>query len=256
MKRLHIVGCPRSGTTLLLELVATCFSNDGFCAHEMSIFEVPDARGELYISKQPNDIRHLQHIFPGDPSLFVIYLGRDPRAVITSTHGSSPGQYFCNYRIWRECYRAAQRYQGHKRFLSLRYEDLVTDPDREQAAIRAHFPFLEQRHYFSEYHLYASPSAAAQQAMRGLRQVNRESLDKWRGHLPRVAEQLRRHPALSQDLVSLGYEADEHWMQQLAGVDCIVYPCRYPERRPHLKEWEKGLRVYLKSRRYLKRMKR
>jgi hypothetical protein len=51
----------------------------------------------------------------------------------------------------------------------------------------------------------------------------------------------------------LGYEPDKRWLEEVRGVDSVVYPCRYPERRAYLKEWEKALRIYLKSRRYLKR---
>ena len=89
--------------------------------------------------------------------------------------------------------------------------------------------------------------------MNGLRQVSRESLSKWRQHLPRIAEQYRRHPSLADDLVRLGYEPDPGWLSMLDGVASVVYPCRYGERREHFKEWEKSMRVYLKSRRYLKR---
>ncbi len=254
MKRLHIVGCPRSGTTLLMELMCTCFDSGGYCAHELSIFAPlePGAAGP-YFTKQPNDIKQLGHIFHRDPQLHVIYMGRDPRAVITSKHRENPDQYFCNYRVWSECDRAAQRYNGHPRFLALRYEDLVADPDAVQQQIATAYPFLQQRHRFSEYHLHANPSEASQRAMHGLRAVNPDSLQKWKEHLPRVAEQLRRRPALAQDLLRLGYEPDDGWLAQLEGVQPVVYPCRYPERRPYLKEWEKALRVWLKSRRYLAR---
>jgi len=181
-------------------------------------------------------------------------MGRDPRAVITSMHPGSPGQYFCNYRIWRECDNAARRYLGHPRFLDLCYEDLAASPDLVQARIGDRFSFLQQRHMFSDYHLLAEPSEASQQAMNGLRQVNRESLEKWREHLPRVAEQYRRHPDLADDLLRLGYEPDNGWLEALVGVEGIIYPCRYPEHRAYLKEWEKALRIYLKSRRYLRRL--
>ncbi len=254
MTRLHIVGCPRSGTTLLMELVSTCFESSGHCDHELSIFEPLHDPGALYFSKQPNDIKQLQHIFYRDPELHIIYLGRDPRAVITSKHRENPEQYFCNYRVWSECDQAAQRYWAHERFLPLRYEDLVTRPDNTQAQIAARFGFMRQRHPFSEYHHHADPSGAASRAMNGLRQVDLASLDKWRTHLPRLAEQYQRHPALADDLVRLGYEPDQQWLQLLAGVAPVVFPCRYPERRPWLKESEKALRGYLKSRRYLRRM--
>ncbi|TDG15841.1 hypothetical protein E2F43_06340 [Seongchinamella unica] len=252
MKRLHIVGCPRSGTTLLMELVSTCFASDGYCEHELSIFEPIEAEAEIYFTKQPNDIRQLSHIFGRDEQLFVIYMGRDPRAVITSKHRQNPEEYFCNYRVWRECDRAAQDYEQHPRFLRLRYEDLVNDADAVQRQICQRFEFLQQLHLFSEFHQYARPSEASQRAMNGLREVNRESLEKWRQHLPRVAQQLRDHPELAQDLQRLGYEPDEQWTSVLEGVQPVLYPCRYPERKPYLKDWERNVRVFFKSRRYLR----
>lgn len=54
--RLHIVGRPRSGTTLLMELMATCFENQVACKHEMSIFTPPTKGSKLYFSKKPTDI--------------------------------------------------------------------------------------------------------------------------------------------------------------------------------------------------------
>ena len=252
MKRVHIVGCPRSGTTLLMELLSTCFASGGYCEHELSIFQPVDEIEGAYFTKQPNDIKQLRHIFYADPELFVIYLGRDPRAVITSKHRESPGQYFCNYRVWRECDDAAAAYEAHPRFLRLRYEDLVIDADAVQQQICERFPFLQQLHPFSEFQQFARPSEASQRAMNGLRAVNRESLQKWQNHLPRVVEQLAANPRMAQDLVRLGYEKDTSWTQVLKGVEAKKYPCRYPERRPLLKDWERGIRVYFKSRRYLK----
>jgi hypothetical protein len=253
MRRLHIVGCPRSGTTLLMELLSTCFASAGFCDHELSIFAPVEPVDGVYFTKQPNDIKQLRHIFWADPQLYVIYMGRDPRAVITSKHRESPGQYFCNYRVWRECDAAAERYQDNPRFLRLRYEDLVTNPDALQRQIAARFEFLEQLHLFSEFHQFARPSEASQRAMNGLREVNLDSLVKWQKHLPRIAQQLQAHPELSDMLVDLGYEPDADWEGILRGVAPVVYPCRYPERKPYLKDWERDLRVYFKSRRYLRR---
>ena len=252
MKRLHIVGCPRSGTTLLMELMATCFESGGYCSHEMSIFEPITPVADTYFTKQPNDIKQLRHIFHRDEQLHVIYMGRDPRAVITSKHRENPGQYFCNYRTWRECDRASQRYLGHPRFLQLRYEDLVGEPDNVQDTIKLQFSFLQERHSFSEFHKFAQPSADSERAMNGMREVNNESLNKWRQHLSHLAAQYALHQDLADDLIRLTYEPDKSWLSCLDDVQAITYPCRYPERRPYVKEWEKALRVYYKSRRYLK----
>ncbi len=235
-----------------MELMATCFASDGYCAHEMSIFEPIEQTGEVYFSKQPNDIKQLKHVFARDDKLYVIYMGRDPRAVIISKHKESPDQYFCNYRVWSECDRASQSYLSHPRFLALRYEDLVADPDSVQGAIKTQFDFLDFQHPFSEYQKFAEPSEAASTAMNGLREVNTSSLDKWREHLPHLAQQYQLHPELANDLIRLRYESDKTWLTELNGITPISYPCRYPPTRPYLKEWEKDLRVYLKSRRYLR----
>jgi Sulfotransferase family len=256
MERLHITGCPRSGTTLLMEQMSTCFESDGHCDHEKSIFEPVELSGGLYLSKQPNDIKHLRHIFYRDPRLHIIYLVRDPRSVITSKHGKASGQYFCNYRVWQECERAAENYDGHPRFLRLRYEDLVAHPDGAQERIRAHFTFLTQRHAFSDFHTFSRPSTASERAMGGVRKVDQASLSKWQQHLPRLAHQLELYPALGDELVRLGYEPDRQWLAILDGVEPLEYPCRYPDRKQILREWEKSLRVYLKSRRYLRRLRR
>lgn len=253
MKRLHITGCPRSGTTLLMELISTCFENDGHCEHEQSIFDSVRHSGDLYVSKQPNDIKHLRHIFFRDDGLHIIYMVRDPRSVITSEHPGASGQYFCNYRVWRDCEQAARNYEGHTRFLRLSYEDLVVDPDGAQAGIQTKFGFLTRRYSFSDFHQFARPSNASERAMGGVRSVDQASLSRWQQHLPRLADQLKRYPRLGDDLIRLGYEPDGQWLQLLEGVEAIEYPCRYPERRQILKEWEKSLRVYLKSRRYLRR---
>ena len=254
LTRLHITGCPRSGTTLLMELAATCFASDGRCQHEQSIFEPADISDGLYISKQPNDIRHLRHIFHRDPKLYIIYLVRDPRSVITSTHRETPDRYFCNYRIWLECEKAAAEYMEHPRFLRLRYEDLVADPDHEQERIAGKFTYLQKCHRFSEYYQFARPSKQARQALSGLRPIDQSSVDKWRLHLPRIAHQYQRHKVLADDLIRLGYEPDREWLKLLSGVEAKEGFCRYPENREVIKEWEKAVRVYLKSRRYLNQM--
>jgi hypothetical protein len=138
--------------------------------------------------------------------------------------------------------------------LQLRYDDLVSDPGKVQDLISSQFPFLEREHSFNDYQQYAKPSSAAQQAMNGMRQPNRDSLGKWHEHLPRVAEQCLRHPQMADDLVRQGYEPDRRWLEELRDVTAMDYPCRYSEQRERFKEWEKAMRVYLKSRRYLRQM--
>lgn len=143
MKQLHISGCHRSGTTLLFEMLSTCFEHTNRCEHEQSIFVDTKMSGEgLYLSKKPSDVTHMNSIFERDPGLFLICVVRDPRAVITSVHPSKKDVYFTSFERW-------QRY--------------------EQAAIKTQFDFLHQTHAFSQFHLHAASSDKAKMSLKGLR---------------------------------------------------------------------------------------
>lgn len=256
MKRLHIVGCPRSGTTLLMEMVSTCFESSAFCAHEMSIFKEPEGDYELYFSKKPSDIKIIQPILAADQDLYVIYLVRDPRAVIASRHRSLPGKYFCNLRAWKECDQAAQAIAEHPRFLSLRYEDMVADPDATQARIMHAFGFLTQRHAFSEYHLHSQASGKSQNAMHGLRPVSQDKVAAWREQLPRIKEQMQRHGGLQEALLRLGYEADESWQAELRDITPEFTPSRYAESESWLRVLARRYRHWRKIRRKLRALRK
>lgn len=239
-----------------MEALCACTEHQGRCEHERSIFDNRDLPVGLYISKQPTDIRRIRHLFYRDVNLYVIYVYRDPRAVISSQHRQEPGRYFCNYRIWQACEQAAGRYQGHARFLRVRYESLIADPDKVQGDIIEYFSFLKVLHQFGQFHHWARPSASADRAMGGLRPLDGKHLSSWRNHLPRIAQQLQLHPDMATALNRLGYEQDTKWQRELQAVTPINYPCRYSDRRQRLKEWETSVRVLLKSRAYIQRLNR
>lgn len=110
----------------------------------------------------------------------------------------------------------AKHLKSHPRFVEVRYEELVTNPDNVQAKIDKTFPLLEATGQFSSYHERAQPSEGAAQALNGFRKVDRERLHAWRHHLSRVKEQLARHPRMARILIELGYEQDTSWTSLLS----------------------------------------
>ncbi len=253
-RRLHIVGCPRSGTTLLLEMLGACFANAGRCEHELDIFQTPDWSDGVFVSKQPSDIRCIRRVFLADPDLFVIYLARDPRAVVASLHAARPDRYFVDYAEWKSCQVAAERLRGQARFLELRFEDLVRDPDMVQGRIEACFPWLERLHAFSDFHRHAAASEASRLAMHGMRPVDSDRVESWRLHLPRIRAQLRRYPSMAEDLIGAGYERDGSWMEELEGVVPLGSPRRHRSWFG-LRQLETRVRKWRKSRAYLRRLR-
>ena len=249
--RLHVVGCHRSGTTLMMELLWHGFELGGRAEHEASLFEpVPEGAG-VYLTKKPPDTIRIGPAFEADDALFVIAMMRDPRSVITSRHSSRPEVYFSSFRRWRSYADAIGRYQSHPRYLVVRFEDLVRDPDHEQARIAGRFPFLRCRAPFSSFPEGSRVPQPAAESLNGVRPFDTTRVDAWRAHLPRVKGQLQRHPDLPAALRTWGYEADDSWLAGLDGV--TAYQQRYKEAEPHwFKRLETAWRFRRKLRRYLR----
>ncbi len=216
-ERLHIVGSPRSGTTLLAEMMATCFRFDAHAPHEMSIFKRPEREVGLFCSKNPQDVLVARPLLAIDPNLWLIYVIRDPRDVTVSRHGKAPDRYWANLRIWKQYHRAGRRLMGHPRCMAARYGSRARSRRRPGQA-DGEVSVLERLHAFSDFHETARPSEGSLKALRGVRPVSGDSIGAWRRHKPRVAAQLGMHGPISGELAALGYEPDDRWLAELSGV--------------------------------------
>ena len=233
MKHLHVTGCGRSGTTLLLEMMRASFRCDESSKHEQSILETPPTSPSTMFTKHPGEVAFLRPLLAADPDLGGVYIYRDPRSVICSIHAKAADCYATNFSSWLKEQMHAKYLMSHPRFVEVRYEELITDPDNVQAKIHKTFPLLEATGQFSSYHERARPSEGAVQALNGFREVDRERLHAWRNHLSRVKEQLASHPGMARILIELGYEEDTTWTSLLPEVQV----CRH-------KVWEeKGVNL-------------
>lgn len=176
-RRLHIVGCHRSGTTLMAELVGNCFAIDGRADHEQALWAAIPPGHDIYLTKKPPDTVRIHRVFLLDPDLYVIAMIRDPRGVISSRHDSKPGVYFSSFWRWERYMEAIAALQAHPRYLVVRYEDLVADPDAVQARIARAFDFLVPSGSFSRFPEGAAVHQRAGISLNGVRSVDRSSLD-------------------------------------------------------------------------------
>jgi hypothetical protein len=230
MYRIHIVGCsPRSGTTLLAEMMTACFEIDLHVEHEAHVYAWPPARGDVFLTKHPGDIVAVEPALRLMPRLFVVVMVRDPRDIVCSRHRSDPDRYWCGLKYWKSYVPWIRRLRGHSRVTLVRYEDLVSDPDRVQEDLARAMPWLVRRAPFREFHSHAEASAGSRAALGGVRPVSRDSIGNWRSHKPRVAGQIRRHGSISADLIEFGYEEDEAWERELEGVEPDLEPSHWPE---------------------------
>ena len=230
-RHIHIVACsPRSGTTLLHEVMVTCFRTDKHYDHEIRFNLVSAEDGQILITKRPKDTMYMPAVLDDDPELYVVYVLRDPRDVICSRHGKDKSMYYSNIRLYRDLHAYAQEMYGHDRFLEVRYEDFVRDPDSTQRLIEDKFPWLEKKHDFSEYHEHAQVSAKSVTAMHSVRPIAPTSVGVWTQHPGRIKGQQQIHGSLTPLLIELGYESTADWEKVLTGVEPDMSPSRYPEK--------------------------
>lgn len=229
MERVHIVGLgPRTGTTLLAECMIACFDIDAWEEHEASLCQHRKNVG-IYLTKNPVDLNIVGPRLRIDRHLHVIAMLRDPRDVVVSKHKLDPERYWVPLRMWKRHLGIVRRLQHHKRFLSVRYEALVQEPDVVQEMLQSRLSFLRPKARFSEFHTLAAPSATSLKAMGSLRPFSDARVGNWHAHLPRVAGQLAIHGSIAEELIELGYESDESWLKDLAEIAPDLSPSHFPE---------------------------
>lgn len=219
MQRIHIVGCgPRTGTTLMAEMMSACFDIDLYPKHESSIYTRPTRKANIFLTKRPRDILVVGPMLRLMSNLHVVYMLRDPRDMVVSKHKKDPDRYWASLRYWKTYTIYGRKLENHPRFTTVRYEDLVTKADRVQEYLEQKIPFLTKLAPFSQYHEIAKPDRDSLAALKGMRPVSSTSIGNWRNHLPRIAGQLQNHGDISQDLIEYGYEKDDSWLKELEGI--------------------------------------
>jgi hypothetical protein len=221
----------------MTELLVNCFEIDGYAAHETSVFARPKEEFGLLCTKNPRDVLAVRPLLWIDRDLWIIHMLRDPRDVVVSRHAKEPDRYWANLRLWRQYHRAACKAMGHARFVTVRYEDLVTEPEGVQEELMRRMPFLVRRAAFRDFHETARPSQPTLEALGGLRPLETASIGAWRRHKPRLAAQLALHGSIAETLIELGYETDDSWLGELGGVTPSRSASRWPE---HSTPWRQA----------------
>lgn len=222
MKHVHIVSVsPRTGTTLMMELMVSSFEFDDCPVHEHTLLLPPVSQPDLYCSKcpSPQDLRIARSALKQNPNLWIIGMVRDPRDVIVSRHGSRPDLYWGSLDIIKERSGHFLQAMQHPRFILIRYEDLVRDPDSIQDMLKSKIPFLKQKAKFSDFSNKAAPPKPAQHALNGARPVSTKSVERWRSELPRLKGQIEKYGSIDTLMRELGYEVEDGWAHVMDDVE-------------------------------------
>lgn len=211
-KRLmFIAGCARSGTSLLRKLMP-CFADTAVAAREQRVAHflslAEAAESQLVVKRTDRCHRELSRL---PACVELVYCVRHPYDCLTSAHPQTwqTRPFHVTRRRWMDEYASLLELlarQPTRSVTFVRYEDLVTDPDRVQASL-ADSLGLHVTHAFS-----ANPAGI---------QVHSASVGKW-----------RRNPALAHAVAAF----DRGWHERIADF-CHRFGYGPPElapRRPPL----------------------
>ncbi len=162
IKRIHIVGCARSGTTML-HYSMLAYANTILIDEEVSAVSAPSFKesGSLclknllrrspvhLVTKRDYGWFHTGRLQPLVDCILrerigIINIVRDPRAVLTSQIASVETRpYYVEPGRWMASITAADelfaRLEGYPQKLTVRYEDLVEDPETATGTIATRF---------------------------------------------------------------------------------------------------------------------
>ena len=217
LRRIHIVGCARSGTTLLY-FALSGFRNTLLYEKEVSVWNWPGLKKTLQLVKEkgfqkdpvflitkrnatwyvPEKLeRLLQYV--NHFRIGLIYLVRDPRDVLTSKHKLHPKQYYVDFQTWQYSIRAGeylqQQLKGDSGLMVLRYEDLVQRIDQVEERLKSTFglqlrPDVASLGDLEKYLDNQARSSKMVQYMHQLRNFDPSSINKWKND-PEKCEYLK-----------------------------------------------------------------
>ena len=220
---IYIQGCARSGNTLMRDLCACGFrgaelvmvsKNNSECALKYLVEPLREAREkksrEIFVVSRDRETSLVMSVemLRACPNLRVIWMLRNPLDVLTSTHANRPGEFYVEPERLIRSLELFRQFRNEPQVLTVRYEELVSNPSAVQGKIAGAFN-LEPLRDFTEAHKFFPHFAENVRAMHSIRPVDAGSLDKWKKD-PAHAEYLKKVLAEFSAIVPLardcGYE--------------------------------------------------
>lgn len=226
-KHIVICGFSRAGTTMFYNMLRNTVSNFKFFDRECRALDLIDHPGNI-VTKRPLDSQEIEQIKKtSKKEVHFIFCIRDPRALITSYHKRVPDDYFMSYdRMYfipegspptmtkpgvRPTYDAYVKVRDQ--VTTVRYEDIVTDPNAVQTMLSDTFGF-EFDEPISNYGENQDIPERLQIALNGVRPIDKSRLDAWKLHPERIKEQFENNREFFDVLVDLGYEESDEWFRK------------------------------------------
>ena len=178
--RILICGCARSGNTLMFSLIDTGFENIVKVKGGPWGEQVPKeaVEGKVVVGKFPRKASRLYKLMADD--LGIIYMMRDPIDVLVSKHFERPRTYWTSVERWIRTATVALEYKDHPNVLLLKYEDLITKPNKAQKAMAEKFNLEAARKFEDCYESFDTKDKYNAKTMNGIRPLDKSRIGAWK----------------------------------------------------------------------------
>lgn len=224
-KPILVCGCSRSGNTLMAFLIGKGYKSVHRIARERNPVKYPDDNEyDWVVGKRPRSILTLRRDLSRDSykRLHIVMMIRDVRDVITSRHyGRDPNRRYVPLSTWIEAAKNIEYAMGmnKKRFIVVRFEDLIMKPEEVQDTIADQFemkkkvPFGECYKYFSK---KGKMDTWVDKTMGGNRPLDSSVMHRWKRNkkdkkfvLSQMKKGYKRHAKLRKYVEMFGYTEGE-----------------------------------------------
>lgn len=245
-KQLVICGYPRSGTSLLYNMISSTLPGFKFESFENYYIYRIHRVGNI-ATKAPMDIFHVRDIDSYNTNkkkMIILVLIRDIRDIITSKHPMIPNEFFIghdhswwpqdpSFEEWKydapgviDIYKEINAIKSRPDVHLVRYEELVNAPHTVQSTISSkydlHFsgPFIEY-HKSADKHAYKYEGRTAPKdhsLVREGKKITQDRVSKWLRDpalKDRVRNQFNECEELFDILIDYGYETDRDWINKI-----------------------------------------
>ena len=235
-KQRHLIlcGCPRSGTTMLYQMIRSSSLEQVFApASEMRAGKTKKCSAPFIATKRPLDLFNVDKIAQDlhKRDLWFLANFRDPRDLISSKHKSVPTQHFqgADYQFFISgrtkafCYPGvapcfeeltALRETSDKRILFTSYEQTVRDPEQLRSILKFATGFPLERP-FADFHSASVPKKLSV-ALNGIRPVEVLAKPAWTQpeRLKRAYQQIQLFPEIEAYAQNWGYPSFDSVLDQ------------------------------------------
>lgn len=234
VKHLVISGCPRSGSTLLYNMIRSSSASLIYAPErELSASDTLDVRATQIVTKRPLDVLKLAEIdreLGKAREVMHIVLVRDPRDLVSSKHDSAPNQFFQGYdyqlfvRPGFKAFSAPgigavaeaidRAEETVRRLLIVKYEDLIKNPEQVRKVIAFATGMTLPRPFASFHETQIPPGLSGQ--LNGVRPINVPVQPAWTAEprFGRALKQIELFPELEALATRWGYPPTEDLLRQ------------------------------------------